>query len=316
MSSEERFSAITGIAKRAAQRPIFDPRPPDEIIGYTAPGPVDGPFVANPELLTAIATRAFAKAKDAAIRENDRLGVPSYGSTDGKIVVRQSPADQESYQTPPLWGAEWFAEVSGALQLAREVEALRRLYGPSWPPKPLVPNRATIEAMQAAERGEVTTVGRTGADLIAALQASPQRDIELIPEDVTPMPDEPEPYIFTGEDELAALLLAMVIDQCGSFSPEKEPQLQGGQATYLSRDPSPDRWLNSYNNPTNADAMIALYEQGLIDITELDGPRIVAKVTAEGRTLLDQLRREQERNAAASWQHRQYTADELASRRD
>ena len=38
MSSEERFSSIMAIAKRAAQRPILDPRRPDEIIGYNALG--------------------------------------------------------------------------------------------------------------------------------------------------------------------------------------------------------------------------------------------------------------------------------------
>ena len=39
----------------------------------------DDPITANPELVAAIAIRAFARAKDAAIRENDRKGVPSYG---------------------------------------------------------------------------------------------------------------------------------------------------------------------------------------------------------------------------------------------
>ena len=38
MSSEKRFSAMMVIAKRAAQRPVFDPRRPDEIIGYNALG--------------------------------------------------------------------------------------------------------------------------------------------------------------------------------------------------------------------------------------------------------------------------------------
>ena len=38
MNSEERFSAMMAIATRAAQRPIFDPRRPDEIIGYNALG--------------------------------------------------------------------------------------------------------------------------------------------------------------------------------------------------------------------------------------------------------------------------------------
>ncbi len=51
----------------------------------------EDPIFANPELLTEIAIRAFAKAKDAAIRENDRLGIPSYGSKDGQIVVRHPP---------------------------------------------------------------------------------------------------------------------------------------------------------------------------------------------------------------------------------
>jgi uncharacterized protein (DUF433 family) len=45
----------------------------------------------HPEAITEIATRAFARAKDEAIRENDRRGVPSYGSKDGQIVVRQPP---------------------------------------------------------------------------------------------------------------------------------------------------------------------------------------------------------------------------------
>src|SRR5271155_4347525 len=34
----------------------------------------DDPIIAYPELVTAIAIRAFAKAKDEAIAENDRLG--------------------------------------------------------------------------------------------------------------------------------------------------------------------------------------------------------------------------------------------------
>lgn len=42
--------------------------------------------------------------------------------------------------TPPLWGEEWYAEVSAAHCLAREVEALRRLYGPDWPGKPAKPD--------------------------------------------------------------------------------------------------------------------------------------------------------------------------------
>jgi hypothetical protein len=50
----------------------------------------DHSILANPQRLTEIAIRAFASAIDAAIRENDLLGVPSYGSEGGKIVVRQA----------------------------------------------------------------------------------------------------------------------------------------------------------------------------------------------------------------------------------
>lgn len=38
MSSEARFNAMMVIAKRAAQLPVFDPRRPDDIIGYNALG--------------------------------------------------------------------------------------------------------------------------------------------------------------------------------------------------------------------------------------------------------------------------------------
>ncbi len=37
-SNEERFNAMLAIAKRAARRSVFDPRTPDEIIGYNALG--------------------------------------------------------------------------------------------------------------------------------------------------------------------------------------------------------------------------------------------------------------------------------------
>jgi uncharacterized protein (DUF433 family) len=117
---------------------------------------------------------------------------------------------------------------------------------------------------------------------------------------------------FSAEDELAALLLEMVIEHCAGYSPEGRRTM----TSYLSGERSSEQWLDSYGISTNADAMIALYEQGLIDIAELDGPRIAAKVTPEGRALLDRLHAEQERNAAANWRHRQYTAEELASRRD
>ena len=45
----------------------------------------------DPEALTELAQRSFHEAKRRAIAENDRLGIPSYGGKDGKIVVRQPP---------------------------------------------------------------------------------------------------------------------------------------------------------------------------------------------------------------------------------
>lgn len=53
----------------------------------------DDPFLDEPEAVAALAVRSFADAKRAAIAENDRLGIPSYGATDGKIVVRKPSAD-------------------------------------------------------------------------------------------------------------------------------------------------------------------------------------------------------------------------------
>ena len=46
----------------------------------------------HPEIVAEIAINAFARAKRAAIAENDRLGVPSYGTdAGGRIVVRHPP---------------------------------------------------------------------------------------------------------------------------------------------------------------------------------------------------------------------------------
>jgi hypothetical protein len=71
----------------------------------------DDRIMTNPEALTEIAIRAFARAKDAAIRENDRLGIPSYGSKDGQIVVRQPERG-----TTSLKDGEAHPAAQGALQ--------------------------------------------------------------------------------------------------------------------------------------------------------------------------------------------------------
>jgi hypothetical protein len=113
--------------------------------------------------------------------------------------------------------------------------------------------------------------------------------------------DVPSPSYFSGEDELAALLLAMVINNCAGYSWNDQ---RAGLTSYLHAPHTTDDDLDSYGIPSNADAMTALHEQGLIEITHKDGARILAKVTPEGRTLLGRLRLEQERNAAANWRHR------------
>jgi hypothetical protein len=48
------------------------------------------PILRNPERVAEIAIRAFGRAKDAAIAELERRGIPIYGTTeDGKITVRR-----------------------------------------------------------------------------------------------------------------------------------------------------------------------------------------------------------------------------------
>ena len=95
-----------------------------------------------------------------------------------------------------------------------------------------------------------------------------------------------------GEEWITAVLLAMVIEHCAAYSPEARRRM----TSFLSNDPSPEQWLDSYNITANAEAMREL--EGLIEITEQDGAHIVAKLTPEGRAMLDQLRAEQERNRA------------------
>jgi hypothetical protein len=101
--------------------------------------------------------------------------------------------------------------------------------------------------------------------------------------------DLPAPRLF-GEDWLEALLLQMVVEHCTGHSPEKARLLDNGKATYLSPDPSPGQWLDSYGSPANAAAMRDL--EGCIEIVEQRGDHIVGKLTSEGRALLDRLRAE------------------------
>jgi hypothetical protein len=100
-----------------------------------------------------------------------------------------------------------------------------------------------------------------------------------------------EPPLF-GEDWITALLLAMVIEHCAAYSPEARRRM----TSFLSNDPSPDQWLDSYNIPANAEAMREL-DGSEIEITQQDGAHIIAKVTPEGRALLERMQAERERGA-------------------
>jgi hypothetical protein len=54
-------------------------------------------MIAHADALAALAQAAFARGKKQAIAENDRRGVPSYGSDkQGRIVVRQPAAAKAS----------------------------------------------------------------------------------------------------------------------------------------------------------------------------------------------------------------------------
>ena len=102
---------------------------------------------------------------------------------------------------------------------------------------------------------------------------------------------DPLPY-FSGEDELAALLLQILLDHCSG-----DGQMRG---LHQPRDPHA---LYSYDQASYADAMIAMHREGLIEITKQDGARIWAKVLPVGRAFLDRFHIDQQRNAAASWRH-------------
>jgi hypothetical protein len=78
MTRTHRKTLAAARAKAAAPKPKRAPEPPSK-----------GHIFDDPDALTALAQQSFNKAAREAIEENDRLGVPSYGGKDGKIVVRQ-----------------------------------------------------------------------------------------------------------------------------------------------------------------------------------------------------------------------------------
>jgi hypothetical protein len=131
--------------------------------------------------------------------------------------------------------------------------------------------------------------------MIKRYRPDPNNPRQLTPEEARRLDEAPIDYSdippLFGEDWCAALLLAMVVEHCGTFSPEKSRAM----TSYLSPDPSPGEWLDSYNIAANADAMREL-DGAEIEITEQDGAHIIAKLTPKGRALLEQLRAHQTRN--------------------
>ena len=61
----------------------------------TADPPADHDRIADdPNAVIALAQQAFHKAANAAVAENDRLGIPTHGAVGGKLVIRQPPTLQ------------------------------------------------------------------------------------------------------------------------------------------------------------------------------------------------------------------------------
>jgi hypothetical protein len=88
---------------------------------------------------------------------------------------------------------------------------------------------------------------------------------------------------FRGEEYLSALLLAMVIEYCADYPPERASE----------KDPVPNegspQWLNSFDIPANVEAILELAGQGLIEIALKEGTRISAKVLPAGEDLMQRL---------------------------
>src|SRR5271168_489961 len=110
---------------------------------------------------------------------------------------------------------------------------------------------------------------RTGADLIAAMQASPYREIDIEPPKagaMSSLSDLPPPPLF-GEDWLSAQLLEIVCRHCGTTGDE----------------------LDSHGDPLRAELMRLCAESGDIEITAEFGDRITGTITPEGLAMLARL---------------------------
>jgi hypothetical protein len=107
----------------------------------------------------------------------------------------------------------------------------------------------------------------------------PKNPRQLTPEEARQLAETPIDYSdippLFGEDWLSARLLEIVCEHCGTTG--------GGE-------------LDSGAIPAHADLMRLCAEGGDIEITRQCGAHIIAKVTPEGRALLDRLRAERERD--------------------
>jgi hypothetical protein len=101
------------------------------------------------------------------------------------------------------------------------------------------------------------------------------------------MTDEAPPVMFRGEESLAALLLAMLLQH-------SETATRGE--------------LDSYAIAANTEAKIACAEDGCIEITHEAGGRIFAVVTPEGWTLLSNIYLQREGDQAGTGRPRRITA--------
>ena len=113
--------------------------------------------------------------------------------------------------------------------------------------------------------------------------------------------DATPPGYYRGENELlAALLLQILLEYCG------------GDGKFRGRyEPADPHARYSYEQASYADAMIALHELGLIEITEQTTRGILAKVTPGGRAVLDRFPAEQRRGDAPSWRPGPLVSPEL-----
>jgi hypothetical protein len=86
-SATMRHYAATGIRKMVAARKISDREAHDDSVFDDA------------DALIALAQKSFKRAAKEEVAKNDSLGIPTHGSADGKLVVRQ-PTKAKAFTQP------------------------------------------------------------------------------------------------------------------------------------------------------------------------------------------------------------------------